>query len=227
MSQQFIHEITCPQCSHKQDTILWNSINVTVDPILEEKFFNQEINYFNCEKCKYSAFINMDLLYHNMEKSFMVQYLHDARKEYLDQFYSIQKRAEESFSSVINVPNMHKGYNRRITDDMSRFMETIRTFNEGLNDIIMHIFKDRVKSNFLDFTGTDPNLYQLYFIEKTNENIKISVSDEQSKEALYEVPISYYIAVGDAINNQFNVDLEFNHWFFVNDYNVVSFFNGL
>ena len=74
MTRITTHEIECQACGSKQDTEIFESINVTVDPELKEKLFKGEINKFICEKCSHEAMVDISLLYNDMERKFSVQY---------------------------------------------------------------------------------------------------------------------------------------------------------
>ncbi|MEJ5328560.1 MAG: CpXC domain-containing protein [Desulfobaccales bacterium] len=66
--------VQCPDCGQQQEVVLWDSINVTLDPELKEKLFQGKINIFDCVACHYTTFINYPLLYHDMNRGFLVQY---------------------------------------------------------------------------------------------------------------------------------------------------------
>jgi hypothetical protein len=67
-------EIACPQCGNRQETPLWHSINVNLNPELRERLFNGDVNIFKCESCNTIAFIGQPLLYHDMKRHYCVQY---------------------------------------------------------------------------------------------------------------------------------------------------------
>ena len=67
-------DFKCPYCRNKQKIVIWQSINVTVNPELKNKLLAAEINQFTCEKCGKKTLLNVPLLYHDMEKKFCVQY---------------------------------------------------------------------------------------------------------------------------------------------------------
>jgi hypothetical protein len=67
-------ELTCPQCRNRQETDLYHSINVGLNPELRERLFNGEINVFKCESCKTIAAIGQPLLYNDMKRRYCVQY---------------------------------------------------------------------------------------------------------------------------------------------------------
>ena len=68
------HNLQCPHCGNEQETMVYDSINVTVDPELKTKLLAAEINMFDCAKCGKKSFINTSLLYHDMSQQFCVQY---------------------------------------------------------------------------------------------------------------------------------------------------------
>lgn len=74
MSKMRVHNLECPDCGNKQETTVWDSVNVKLDPDLKKKLFDAQINVFSCEKCGKKTFINAPLLYHDMTQQFCVQY---------------------------------------------------------------------------------------------------------------------------------------------------------
>ena len=74
MSKMTPHELQCPHCGNKQETMVWDSLNVTLDPDLKKKLYAAEINLFECGKCGKKTFINAPVLYHDMTLQFCVQY---------------------------------------------------------------------------------------------------------------------------------------------------------
>lgn len=75
MTKQASFEMECPQCHAKQETRIWQSVNVDVSPGLKEKLFNGEINVFNCTKCAHVEPLEVSLLYHDMQRKFLVCYV--------------------------------------------------------------------------------------------------------------------------------------------------------
>jgi predicted RNA-binding Zn-ribbon protein involved in translation (DUF1610 family) len=74
MSENTPHRLECPRCGNAQGVLVWESINVTIDPELKQNLFDAEINVFKCESCGNQAMINVPLLYHDMTNQFCVQY---------------------------------------------------------------------------------------------------------------------------------------------------------
>lgn len=74
MTQQGQIQMDCPKCASKGKVTVHQSINVSLDPGLREKLFNGEINVLHCAECGHDAFISIPLLYHDMDRKFMVQF---------------------------------------------------------------------------------------------------------------------------------------------------------
>lgn len=74
MSLMSIHNLQCPHCGNRQDTEVWSTVNVSVDPELKKALYENSVNVFKCEKCKKEVFIDCPLLYHDMDLVFCVQY---------------------------------------------------------------------------------------------------------------------------------------------------------
>ena len=67
-------QLSCPLCQHEQMVRIWSTINVTLDPELRVRLFNDDINVFRCESCDSLTHVEKDLLYHDMTRKFCVRY---------------------------------------------------------------------------------------------------------------------------------------------------------
>ena len=74
MSRKEQIAVTCTQCSHEQKATLWRSVNVTLDPEAKKEVLGGKLNFFQCSKCNYQSSLDADLVYHDMEKEFIVMY---------------------------------------------------------------------------------------------------------------------------------------------------------
>ena len=89
MTQQRQIQVDCPNCGAKEKVIIYQSINVSLDPSLRERLLEGKINIFQCGKCKQDAFISGPLLYHDMDRKFMVQFFPFGlieEKDFMQQF---------------------------------------------------------------------------------------------------------------------------------------------
>jgi len=107
-------ELDCPKCGEKRSVALYDSINVSLDPSLKDRLFKGEINSFKCDKCQEEASVPMPLLYHDMDKPFLVQYypfnaVED--NEFLNQF---SKEGESSPEVINSIPRKLREHYKRI-----------------------------------------------------------------------------------------------------------------
>ncbi len=72
MSKMITQKITCPTCNNEQECSLYSSMNVTLNPLLKEKVSKNDYNNLLCEQCGEITHIEMDMLYHDMDKKFIV-----------------------------------------------------------------------------------------------------------------------------------------------------------
>jgi len=86
MSKKTPSRIICSNCQHEAEYMVWQSLNVTVDPDDKELLFNADINVFECEACSETFFMDTWFAYHDMDKKFYVQYIPKYELENPDSF---------------------------------------------------------------------------------------------------------------------------------------------
>jgi len=114
MTMQRSIELDCPKCGEKKSVILYDTINVSLDPSVKDKLFKGEINTFQCEKCQEEVFVPIPLLYHDMDKPFLVQYYPFNAvegNEFLNQF---SKEGEWSPEVISSIPRKLREHYKRI-----------------------------------------------------------------------------------------------------------------
>ena len=67
-------EFECPKCHEKSNVTIHKAINATRDPASREALLAGKINEFICPKCDQKGYLLVSLLYHDMDRSFLVQY---------------------------------------------------------------------------------------------------------------------------------------------------------
>lgn len=112
MTQQAVIDLKCPKCASKGKVTVYQSINVSLDASLREKLLNGKINIFHCSKCAHDAFISVPLLYHDMDRKFMVQFFPFSlikEKNFLQQFTS-----DAEMTEMQTLPRKTKNLYKRI-----------------------------------------------------------------------------------------------------------------
>jgi len=72
MSRKIDIVISCPYCGFSQSVSVYTSVNVTLDPELQDEIFDDRVNRLECSECGKSSLVNMNLMYHDMERKFAV-----------------------------------------------------------------------------------------------------------------------------------------------------------
>ena len=68
MSKKDRIEVSCPECSERQTVIVWNSLNVSLNPEANQDLLNNRLNLLHCKKCGVESPLDISLLYHNFMK---------------------------------------------------------------------------------------------------------------------------------------------------------------
>lgn len=79
MSLQSATTITCPHCKHPTDISVWRTVNVTLHPALREQVLKGTLFEAACSHCQNLIGYDSDLLYHDMDRKFMIQLIHTER----------------------------------------------------------------------------------------------------------------------------------------------------
>lgn len=74
MSVQETIDFQCPKCNTKSPLTVHRSINATSNPELRQALIEGKINFFSCSHCDQRGYVLVSLLYHDMERGFLVQY---------------------------------------------------------------------------------------------------------------------------------------------------------
>lgn len=54
--------------------LVWSTVNA-IDPVAAQMVREMRVNVFQCEQCAHQAFIDVPLLYHDMENKYCIQYV--------------------------------------------------------------------------------------------------------------------------------------------------------
>lgn len=133
MSKTTPHNLQCPHCGNKQENMVWDSLNVTLDPDLKKKLYAAEINLFECKKCGKKTFINAPLLYHDMTQQFCVQYYPPEALDDSDFFRQFNPDGSLAVSGIPAVFAKSGGYLTRphIIFDMNEMIRYV-SFRDGI-----------------------------------------------------------------------------------------------
>lgn len=128
MSKAAPASLNCPFCDTAQAVILYDSVNVSVDPDLKDAVIEQTINTFTCINCRKNVSVHKNLLYHDMDNKLLI--------------YLLDQDSEAEAASTGNIFSSFFAYNNmRAVRSLNHFKEKILIFENGLSDDIIEIIK--------------------------------------------------------------------------------------
>ncbi|AMP20683.1 hypothetical protein AZF37_05370 [endosymbiont 'TC1' of Trimyema compressum] len=176
MIQQIREKMNCPQCGTEREVILWEKVNVKMNPDLKEKLFDGTLNMLKCKDCGYGARIYIPLIYHDMDKKFFIHFAPDypvgEEKTLIE---NLDKETATLFDDSYN--------NRlRVVFDYKSLLEKIRIFDEDLDDRTIEVCKLlartqlKLKEGIAFYSETKNNELEFVFFEKEDTSARHSFS---------------------------------------------------
>lgn len=215
MSKKNTMMVTCPKCGKENKVVVYDSINVTIDPDGRDLLFSNKINTFSCYSCNTEVSISKDLMFNDMEKKVMIQYEPQiSREEMVKRVEELNKQAE-----VLNkIKNIN--YTYRYTANWDEFLEKIRIFSDGFNDIPIEFIKAVMKSDYEKKNKV--KVHSIRFLEAKNNKLTQSVFElivghDQREIVIEDISLHYH-----TIDIKFG-KLEYNKFMIVNE----DFFNWI
>lgn len=133
MSKKHIEKITCPECKHESEFVVWDSINTQLDPEMKAKAKSGEIFKWTCPECGYRARVDFATLYHQMEDNVMIYYVPGNPEEAIPYL----KHAFQSMAGE----NCDAKYIKRVVGSTNQFHEKLLLLDEGLDDRKIELMK--------------------------------------------------------------------------------------
>ena len=131
MSSNHQEVVNCPRCSSEHTFIVWDSVNVTVDPHLKQSLVNGELTTFHCPNCSTETHLEFNCLYHDMDLQIAL-FLKYPNKE--------GKTLVESHSSNM-FSKISESYKCRLVTSYHELLDKIRIFDDGFIDIEIELLK--------------------------------------------------------------------------------------
>lgn len=153
MSSYKHHVITCPKCGAQGDFTAWDSVNVTIMPPLKEKVKTGELFRWTCPACGETFTVPYPVLYHDMEKKFMVYHLLKREEEETSGKMTAEELAKKSMNIMASRNFFNNGYTLRNTYSLDDFREKIAQLDSGLDDRVIEFLK-----YYLLYQNPDSNL---------------------------------------------------------------------
>lgn len=138
-------KITCPTCSNEQECSLYLSMNVTLNPLLKEKVSKNDYNNLKCEKCKSLTSIEIDMMYHDMDKKFIVWCVPGGVTDYhrnqlpkrtnneINQYFQNVVFTKNRLETYLAVDLCNQTGSPKNSDEVTAIQEKVRTTIELIN----------------------------------------------------------------------------------------------
>lgn len=133
MSKCSPQSMTCPNCRASQEFMVWESVNVSLDPELKRKLMSGELTRFTCDACGHTADVVYPILYHDMEKQLMVWMVPNG-----------EAPQDNGGLSALLAGGMAK-YTRRLVASRNALVEKILVLDAELDDRVMEVFKELLR----------------------------------------------------------------------------------
>jgi len=157
MSRIVNKDVICSSCGTSIRAAVYESVNVTTEPALKEKVLSRTINGANCPQCGLQMAVATNLLYHDVDKKFMVWLRLNEHLEKGEEAPELGALSQRLFSS----------YRLRIVSGWPELSERIHVLESGLDEGLVELLKfvlwpqipGNTPENFtgsgLYFTGAD------------------------------------------------------------------------
>lgn len=206
MIQQIVKKINCPKCETENEVILWEKINVDMNPDLKEKLFSESINNLTCKNCGHTTRVDIPLYYNDAKKHYFI---------YLVSDYPMGVEEEEKLVSNLNDKTLtildEKYDNRiRVVFDYYNLLEKILIFDSGLDDRVIEGCKILARTQLKLLEGRAAFIGE----EKDNLIFNFFEGEETIATKSFDIPMAMYKEVKKVIEDK---DKEEGHSFRIID----------
>lgn len=194
MIQQIIKKINCPHCNEENEVILWEKVNVDMNPDLKEKLFAETINNMKCKSCNYVSRIDIPLYYNDTKRKFFI---------YLVPDFPIDKKEEDNLLANLKAETLNildSGYDnkKRAVFEYYNLLEKILIFDADLDDRVVEGCKILARTQLKLMEG------RAAFAGLENDEITFNFFEKEDKEAKksFSVPKAMYDEIATIIREK-------------------------
>jgi len=134
MSLSYKEKINCNKCSIEFEAPLYSSVNATENPELREQILSNTFFIKKCPKCGHTIQILHDLLYHDMDRKFMVWMKIPEGNSIAFEMFALE-----------GLTKMLQNYRLRVVTYPYFLVEKIHVFENDLDDRIVELYKFMLK----------------------------------------------------------------------------------
>ena len=138
MISQIYRNVTCNQCNEVMEYDVFDSVNVTLNPILKDKVINDELFVLTCPKCGKMFYLSYPFIYNDMDVHYMIRYTNN---ENVDKLKGEFNTFVNTINSELKSNFKELSYKYRIVNEYERLKEKVRIFDRDLDDRIIELYK--------------------------------------------------------------------------------------
>lgn len=194
MIQQIIKKINCPHCNEENEVILWEKVNVDMNPDLKEKLFTETINNMKCKNCNYVSRIDIPLYYNDTKRKFFI---------YLVPDFPIDKKEEDTLLTNLKAETLNildSGYDnrKRVVFEYYNLLEKVLIYDADLDDRVIEGCKILARTQLKLMEG------RAAFVGIEDDQITFNFFEKEEKEAKksFSVPKAMYDEIAKIIDEK-------------------------
>lgn len=181
MSKSVSKSVACPHCGKSAAAKMWTVVNVSKNPELREKIFDESLFDWKCPHCDGQAQLVSRCLYHDFDRKFMVYLIPDFSLPVLD-----DGDLEQQFPEVASV-------RKRVVSDVNQLKEKILIFEDNANDMAVELAKLAV-TNLVE-KKHKKTVVSSYFCKLDKDSNQISLSfylEGENQPVLFDTRADVY-----------------------------------
>lgn len=152
-------QMECLNCKKNSTIVMWDSVNVYLNPELKQDLMDSKLFQFTCPFCKFPAKLEYPLLYHDQANKFMIYMSITEDNE--NNVLKITKEAQGFYQHLLN-------YRLRIVRTYNQLKEKILIFDHKLDDRAIELLKRFFWISYIEDKGG--SYEKLYFADANIED---------------------------------------------------------
>ena len=189
MSYRSVHKVVYPHCKNEYEVECYDTVNITIDKELFSDFRNGKLFVEECKYCKQKYNYLRPLIYHDMEKKFIVYYVNS-----IDMLEDAILELDE-FKGAFN--GIYKDYKLRIVvDSIIKFIEKVEVLTNGLDDRVIEVYKLIMVDNL---KITEDQLFYIEFIKDMTDQ-RFTLIKENGVEEYFGFSKECYDGMSEDLN---------------------------
>lgn len=183
MSSHSTERITCQACGHEQDFTVWSSLNTALDPDAKKRLIDGALLTFKCAQCGDTARVEYNMLYHDMDRHWMVWMLPSGDWP-------------EPYNSQTLPFSLFKGngeYRLRVVRSFNELLEKVYIADSDLDDFAVEVIKLMLWQNIREEEGIDDGILLFAGTQDGDEGKELTfILLSEVKKGRFSIPYSQF-----------------------------------